>query len=131
MQITTDRAAYDLLQRRLAGIIAADVREMLHEAAASGASLDDAVAAITLGLATILDGSRMMEHEGRPLIPVLMFGQVDELDAVTEVLTGGGTSSLHEHVAEAARPAETPAGRPDGLPYIGDDDDIEREVSLV
>jgi hypothetical protein len=102
MQIIKDESTYDDLQRYLVHVIARDVRDCLREAAASGASLEAAVSAITLGVSTIIDGSRDMKHDNEQVVPVLMFGLMDKDDAVEGAITNGESSSMHEYALAAA-----------------------------
>lgn len=103
MQIIKDEFAYDALQQYLVHVIAEDVRDMLQQAAASGASFEDAVQSITLGIAGIIDGNRKMEHDDKPVMPVLMFGLLDEDENLGDVLTSGEPSFMSEYAASAAR----------------------------
>ena len=103
MQIIKDEAAHDVLQQYLVRVIAEDVRDALQQAAASGASLEEAVQAITLGVATIIDGTRKMKHEAEPVVPVLMFGVLDQDENLTGVLSSGDTSFMHEYAGTVSR----------------------------
>lgn len=102
MQINTDAATYDVLQRYLARVIAEEVRDRLRESASSGASLEEAVQSIAVGVAAIVDGSRDLEHEGKPVLPMLTFATLDEDERVTSLLTSGEPSRLNELVEQAA-----------------------------
>ncbi|MDB4885773.1 MAG: hypothetical protein JWN79_1211 [Gemmatimonadetes bacterium] len=111
MQIIKDEAAHDTLQQYLVRVIAEDVRDALQHAAASGASLEEAVQAITFGVATIIDGTRKMEHDAEPVVPVLMFGVLDEDENLTDVLSSGDTSFMHEYASTVARDLARDAAR--------------------
>ena len=104
MDITHDSSAHDDLQRYLIKIIAADVREMLEQAGLTGSALRQAVEHVTFGVATIVDGSRVMEFDGKPVVPVLTFGTIDpegEEEEVTGLLTSGEPSFMHEYATGA------------------------------
>lgn len=103
MQIIKDAAAHDALQQYLVRIIAEDVRDALQHAAASGASLEEAVQAITFGVTTIVDGTRPMRHADAPVVPVLTFGVLDEDENLTGVLSSGDTSFMHEYAVAVAK----------------------------
>lgn len=105
MRIVTDASTHDDLQRYLTKVLATDIREMLGEAGLSGTQLKEAVAAVTFGVATIIDGSRMMEHEDRPVVPVLTFGILDEEDedaGVQALITSGEPSFMQEYATAVA-----------------------------
>jgi hypothetical protein len=116
MKIINDSSAYDKLQLYLTKIIATDVREMLEQAGMQGSQLKDAAEAITFGIATIIDGSRMMEHEGTPVVPVLTFGILDEDDELSDLLSIGessfmseyATSTVAELFSDVAPPGQSP-----------------------
>lgn len=103
MQIIKDAAAHDALQQYLVRVIAEDVRDALQRAAAGDASLEGAIEAITLTVASIVDGTRDLTHDGKPVIPVLMFGILDEDENITDVLSSGDTSFMHEYAATVAK----------------------------
>lgn len=111
MQILNDLPAYDVLQRHLVRAMAEEVRDKLQQAAAAGASLNEAVESITFGLATIVDGIRDIGHDDAPVIPVLMFGTFDAADQLAGVVSRGDCSRLHEYAVEAARLAMKPEDR--------------------
>ena len=89
MQVIVDKSSYDNLQLYLTRIIALDVREMLSQAGLSGVALQDAVEAVTFGITTIIDGSRVMEHENQPVVPVLTFGVLDDNEKLQDLLSIG------------------------------------------
>ena len=100
MLITTDAYVHDDLQRYLIEVIAGDVREIVEQAGLNGAALRDAIEHVTFGVATIVDGSRVMELDGKPVVPFLTFGVVDadsEDEEVTALLSSGEPSSMHEY----------------------------------
>ena len=100
MELITDRYGHDRLQIYLTRVLATDVREMLEQAGLSGRQLQDAVEAVTFGVATIIDGSRLMEHEDKAVVPVLTFGVLDETDEdprVVGLITSGEASSMSEY----------------------------------
>jgi hypothetical protein len=105
MQIMNDESAFDALQHYLVRVIAEDVRDALRLAAASGATMEEAVQAITFGVATIIDGSRHMTHDDEPVIPVLMFGLLDEDENITDVISSGEPSWMRDYAVEVARDA--------------------------
>ena len=106
MDITTDPYAHDDLQRYLIKVMAGDIREMLEQAGLEGAALRQAVEQVTFGVATIVDGSRVMEVDGKPVVPFLTFGVVDadsEDEEVTALLSSGEPSSMHEYATSVVR----------------------------
>ena len=111
MQVIIDKAAYDKLQLYLTRIIALDVREMLSQAGLNGVALQEAVEAVTFGITTIIDGSRVMEHEDQPVVPVLTFGVLDDDEEVHDLLSTGDSSHMSDYatgtVAELFASGET------------------------
>jgi hypothetical protein len=100
VDITEDASLHDDLQRYLIRVLANDIKEMLEQAGLSGTALQEGVAQVTFGVATIIDGSRVMAHEGKPVVPVLTFGVVDpdvEEEAITSLITSGEASFMHEY----------------------------------
>ncbi|MDB4879500.1 MAG: hypothetical protein JWL60_946 [Gemmatimonadetes bacterium] len=114
MQIITDDLAYRHLQQHLLQALAGDVRDTLREAAEGGASFDEAVKAITVTVAMIIDGTREMTHDGRPVQPMMMFGTTGDGGDVTDVLSGGGSPALHERANEVAEAVLAERGSPAG-----------------
>jgi hypothetical protein len=100
VDVTVDSALHDDLQRYLIKVLAIDIKEMLEQAGLAGAALQEGVAQVTFGVATIIDGSRVMAHEGKPVFPVLTFGVVDPDIAegeLTSLITSGESSFMHEY----------------------------------
>lgn len=102
MQIITDDPTYLGLQEQLLQTLAGAVRDTLREAAEGSASLEEAVKAITVTVATIIGGTREMAHDGRPVRPMVMFGVDAGTEAVTDVIAASNASSMHERAIEAA-----------------------------
>lgn len=102
MQIITDNPTYLGLQQQLLQTLAGDVRDTLREAAEGSVSLEEAVKAITVTVAMIIDGTREMAHEGKPVHPMVMFGVHAGDEAVTDVIAHSEASSMHERAIEAA-----------------------------
>lgn len=102
MQIITDDPTYLGLQQQLLQTLAGDVRDTLREAAEGSASLEDAVKAITVTVAMIIDGTREMAHDGKPVRPMVMFGVHAGDEAVTDVIANSEASSMHERAIAAA-----------------------------
>lgn len=102
MQIITDDPTYLGLQQQLLQTLAGDVRDTLREAAEGSASLEEAVKAITVTVAMIIDGTREIAHAGKPVRPMVMFGVQGSDEAVTEVIATSEACSMHERAIEAA-----------------------------
>lgn len=96
INVVVDKSAFDKRQRALLRVIAKEVRQRLVE---WDAYSDDRLDALVFHLMAIIDGSRVMEHEGRPLIPVLTFA---EERSPSQVISCGGTSFLHEYSVDIA-----------------------------
>jgi hypothetical protein len=52
-------------------------------------------------ITTIIDGSRLMEHEDQPVVPVLTFGVLDDGDELQDLLTSGESSFMSEYATGA------------------------------
>ena len=74
---------------------------MLSQAGLKGVALQEAVEAVTFGIATIIDGSRLMEHEDQPVVPVLTFGVLDDEEELRDLITSGESSFMSEYATGA------------------------------
>ena len=101
MQIITDDSVYTELQQQLLRALAGDVRDTLLEAAEGSATFEEAVKAITMTVAMVIDGTREIPHDGRAMRPMMMFGMTDG-DTVTDVLATSGTGTMHQRALEVA-----------------------------
>lgn len=96
INVVVDKSAFDDRQRALLRIIAKEVRQRLTE---WGAYSDERLDALVFYLTAIIDGSRVMEHEGKDLIPFLTFA---EERSPSQVISFGGTSFMHEYSVDVA-----------------------------
>jgi hypothetical protein len=96
ISVVVDKSAYDDRQRALLRHIAEDVRQRLTQ---WGAYSDDRLDDLLFRLTAIIDGSRVMEHEGKPLIPFLTFA---EERSPSQIISFGGTSFMHEYSVDVA-----------------------------
>jgi hypothetical protein len=96
MQISIDTDQFDALQMRLLEEIILSVASGLKEAGITeDSALSEAVEKITFSVAAIIDGSRVMELEGRAVVPVLTFAK--ERNGI-ELIGAEGGSWMHEYV---------------------------------
>jgi len=100
MQVTIDRAAYDARQLSLTREIARAARDALRDTGLAPERLEKAVQNLTFRITAILDGSGDLDFEEDVAIPVVMFTNQD--DEVTEVVSSGGTSFMHEYAMSVA-----------------------------
>jgi hypothetical protein len=74
------------------------IRTIKSDLADSGISeerLADVTGDVAFSIAAIIDGSRVMQADGQPLIPVLTFAEDSER---TKLVVRSGGSSMHEYV---------------------------------
>ncbi len=96
MQISIDTDQFDALQIRvLEEIIRSVASELKAVGITDDAALSEAVGNIAFSVATIIDGSRVMELEGSAVVPVLTFAK--ERDG-EELIAAEGGSWMHEYV---------------------------------
>ena len=101
MQIIKDDPAYAGLQHQFVRTLASDVRDTLRDAAECGATFEEAVTAITVKVAMILDGTRPIDHDGSALVPVLALGMAGAGEAQADLLSTGARGTMHEQAIEA------------------------------
>src|SRR5687768_17252881 len=93
MEIIKDSDRFDSFQMRVLQEIARDVMNGLIELGIPPDKLQDATENLTFGIAAIVDGSRVMELDGQPVLPVLTFAADEES---TQLIHEGG-SWMHEY----------------------------------
>jgi len=59
------------------------------------ARLEDDINAIAFGVCCAIDGSTIMKHDGRRVLPVLTFAESANF---ARVISSGNTSFMHEYV---------------------------------
>lgn len=94
MQITEDEREFDRLQLQLVREIARIVKQELERKGVAGELAQDLTEGITFQLATLLDGDRVLEYEGKPFVPAVAFAQDEER---THLLASPGGSWMHEY----------------------------------
>lgn len=96
MKISVDTDRFDELQLRVLEELVAAVRDGLREAGITDdQALYDATGSIAFSIAAIVDGSRVMELDGEPVIPVLTFAKARN---GSELVGAEGGSWMHEYV---------------------------------
>lgn len=99
MHISIDTNQFDALQMRVLEEIIGSVASGLKAAGITEESaLSEAVENITFSVAAIIDGSRVMELEGKAVVPVLTFAK--EQNGM-ELIAAEGGSWMHEYVCGA------------------------------
>ena len=97
MKLIVDEERFDSLQAHLVAEIVASIRDGLLEAGIKDDQvLYEATGNIAFSVAAIVDGSRIMELDGREVVPVLTFSDERNGDNLISAETGG--SWLHEYV---------------------------------
>jgi len=96
--VTIDCEKFDLLQIRVLDEIARTIKDALHEAGIKQEKIPELTENITFSIAAIVDGSRVMELEGKPVSPVLTFAADEE---GTELVSAEGGSWMHEYAISA------------------------------
>jgi len=96
MKISIDTERYDQLQLRLLEELVVSLRDGLREAGVDDAdTLYEATGNLAFAVASIMDGSRVMDLDGADVAPVLTFAR--ERDGEDLVAPPGG-SWMHEYV---------------------------------
>lgn len=95
MEITQDESKYDKRQLHLIRELVRVIKSDLAAAGISEEQLADATGDVAFSIAAIIDGSRVMKADGRPLVPVLTFAEDDRRK---KLVAGAGGSFMHEYV---------------------------------
>lgn len=97
MKISIDTERYDQLQLRLLEELVVSLRDGLREAGVDDAdTLYEATGNLAFAVASIMDGSRVMDLDGADVAPVLTFAR--ERDGEDLVAPPSGGSWMHEYV---------------------------------
>jgi hypothetical protein len=91
MRVKKDRDEFDKRQKALIQEVAFSVKERLQEMGLGGDR--DLVEGLVFDVSAILDGSREMELDGRPLLPFLTFADDRDPEELLAVESG---SWMHE-----------------------------------
>ncbi|HEX7890746.1 MAG TPA: hypothetical protein VF522_15405 [Ramlibacter sp.] len=95
MKITVDPQHFEALELRVLEEVVESVIDVLEKAGVRDAALAEAAASISFSVAAIIDGSRVMELDGEPVLPFLTFARgPDE----SELVASRGGSGMHEYV---------------------------------
>lgn len=95
MKIVEDEARFDDLQMHLTYEIIGAVHRELERAKVTKAKIRELTGAVAFQVCAVLDCSYEMKMNGVPVRPVLTFAADEE---ITEVVSGGGVSDMHEYV---------------------------------
>ncbi len=95
MEITLNPGEFDRLQLKLIGEIVRSIKNKLSDNGIPDEQLAGITSDVAFSVASIIDASRVMYADGKPLIPVLTFAD-DE--ARTKLIARDGGSSMHEYV---------------------------------
>ena len=95
MEITKNKPEFDKRQIKLIREIIVAVKNTLAESSVSLDEQADLTGDIAFSIASIIDGSRVMQADGRPLVPVLAFAENAQR---TKLLVTEGGSFMHEYV---------------------------------
>ena len=95
LNLKTDEGVFDRHQLHLIREIIRAIKSDLAGSGISEERLADVTGDIAFSIAAILDGSRVMQTDGKPLIPVLTFAE--DAQRTTLVARPGG-SFMHEYV---------------------------------
>jgi hypothetical protein len=95
MDIRVDESQFHKRQLHLLKEIVRAVKSELAESGISEESVEEVTGDVAFSIAAIIDGSRVMQVDGHPLIPMLTFADDAER---TKLVAQPGGSSLHEHV---------------------------------
>lgn len=99
MQISIDTDKFDELQIRLLEEIIRSVASGLKEAGISDESaLSEATGNIAFAIGAIIDGSRVMEFDGQPVVPILTFAKAR---GGSDLVAAEGGSWMHEYAFSA------------------------------
>jgi hypothetical protein len=94
IELNSDR--FDELQLRVLTELLTSIRDGLRAAGVADEDvLYEATGKIGFSVASIIDGSRVMEHDGSPVVPFLAF--VNERNG-TNLTAAEGGSWMHEYV---------------------------------
>ena len=97
MKLTIDEDRFDSLQTHLIVEIVTAIRDGLREAGVKDdQALYEATGSIAFSIAAIVDGSRIMELDGKEVVPVLTFAR--ECDGEELISASSGGSWMHEYV---------------------------------
>lgn len=95
MDITENESAFDKRQLALTREIIRAIKGDLADSGIPEERLADVTGDVAFSIAAIIDGSRVMQADGQPLIPVLTFAD----DAQRSKFIGrAGGSFMHEYV---------------------------------
>ena len=94
MKLREDTNRFDELQLFITDEIVSAAKHHLEEAGLTGEKLYDATSAIAFAFAATIDGSAIMTHKNKRVLPVLTFADPDDPDT----LIGAGGSWMHEYV---------------------------------
>ena len=94
LKLTLDAENYDEQQVIFTGAIIEDVKARLEEAGIKGNQLKELVGNISFGIATLIDNSASIEHEGKEIFPLLTF-YIENND---NLIHCDGNSYMHEYV---------------------------------
>jgi hypothetical protein len=95
MDITENESAFDKRQLALIREIIRAIKSDLADSGIAEERLADVTGDVAFSIAAIIDGSRAMQADGQPLIPVLTFAEDSER---TKLLGRSGDSFMHEYV---------------------------------
>lgn len=96
MQVSIDSDKFDALQIRLLEEIIRSVAAGLKSAGITEESaLSEATGSIVFSIGAIIDGSRVMELDGQPVVPFLAFANER---GGNDLLAAEGGSWMHEYV---------------------------------
>jgi hypothetical protein len=95
LKIRVDEREFDELQLHLIREIIGTIKSQLEESGIPKKKIAEITGDLAFSIAAIIDGSRVMQANSRPVIPVLAFAENSE--RVSLVARPGG-SSMHEYV---------------------------------
>jgi len=95
MEITQNPSEFDKRQLKLISEIVRSIKNRLSDNGIPDDQLAGITSDVAFTVASIIDGSRVMYADGKPLIPVLTFAD-DE--ARTKLIAQDGGSSMHGYV---------------------------------
>jgi hypothetical protein len=95
MNITENESAFDKCQLALIREIIRAIKSDLADSGIEEDRLADVTGEVAFSVAAILDGSRVMQADGQPLIPMLTFAEDAER---TKLVGRAGGSFMHEYV---------------------------------
>ena len=120
MIVTADNARFDQLQQHVLNEIVASIRDGLRDAGIDDPHVvREAIGAIAMSIASIVDGSRMMSLEDTEVIPVLTFAR--EREGKELIGSDAGGSWMHEYVYSVV----------DSLPEDDDDDELDESIDFI